>query len=95
MPCLKTGIFAKGGVMGKRVLTICLLLAAFVQSAVNAGELSQERCSELLSTLKPGKDAVWRSIPWRLSVLEARAIALKEDKPVFIWAMDGHPLGCV
>ena len=28
------------------------------------------------------------------AVLNAQQIAAKEDKPIFIWAMDGHPLGC-
>ena len=27
-------------------------------------------------------------------VLEARQEAAKQKKPIFIWAMDGHPLGC-
>jgi len=27
-------------------------------------------------------------------VLDAQAAATREGKPIFIWAMDGHPLGC-
>jgi len=27
-------------------------------------------------------------------VLDAQAAAAREGKPIFIWAMDGHPLGC-
>lgn len=59
-----------------------------------AGELTEKRCSELIAELQPGEEAIWRTIPWKLSVLEARAEAFKQDKPIFIWAMDGHPLGC-
>jgi len=45
--------------------------------------------------LQPGSDEAWRTIPWRLSLLDAQAAAAEEGKPIFIWAMDGHPLGCV
>jgi hypothetical protein len=27
-------------------------------------------------------------------LLEAQRIAAEAKKPIFIWAMDGHPLGC-
>lgn len=44
--------------------------------------------------LQPSRDEVWRSIPWKISMLDAQAAAAREKKPIFIWAMDGHPLGC-
>lgn len=39
-------------------------------------------------------DEPWLTIPWKISVLNAQRTAVKENKPIFIWAMDGHPLGC-
>jgi len=36
----------------------------------------------------------WRSVPWKVSLIEAQNLAARERKPIFIWAMDGHPLGC-
>ena len=33
-------------------------------------------------------------IPWKISLREAQRAAVSEKKPIFIWAMDGHPLGC-
>jgi len=39
--------------------------------------------------------ASWESIPWRVDLLTARDQAAREKKPLFIWAMNGHPLGCV
>ncbi len=45
--------------------------------------------------LRPPKDEAWRTIPWKLSVLDAREAAAREKKPVFLWSMNGHPLGCV
>ncbi len=39
-------------------------------------------------------DEPWRTIPWQTDLLAAQRLALHQDKPLFIWAMDGHPLGC-
>lgn len=57
-------------------------------------ELTEERFRELHRQLQPSDDDLWRSIPWRTSVLKAQHVAAEENKPIFIWAMDGHPLGC-
>jgi hypothetical protein len=42
---------------------------------------------------KPGEDA-WLQIPWQTSLWQARRKALAEGKPILLWEMDGHPLGC-
>ncbi len=71
-----------------------MLLCAFV-CAANAGmAITEAEFQKLHRELQPDPHAVWRSIPWKTSVLEAQAIAAREGKPIFIWAMDGHPLGC-
>ena len=57
------------------------------------GDLSPDEFRRLHSELQPGEQP-WRTIPWKISLLEARTRAAKERKPLFIWAMDGHPLGC-
>jgi len=44
--------------------------------------------------LQPSGDEAWRTIPWKTSLLDAQAVAAAGNKPIFIWAMDGHPLGC-
>lgn len=38
------------------------------------------------------EEEVWKSIPWKTSLLEARQVAAEEGKPIFVWSMDGHPL---
>jgi hypothetical protein len=43
--------------------------------------------------LKP-PEATWKSIPWHVDLITAQHQAAKERKPIFIWSMDGHPLGC-
>lgn len=37
----------------------------------------------------------WTRIPWRGDLWEGRVEALATGRPLFVWAMNGHPLGCV
>jgi len=37
----------------------------------------------------------YEEIPWRLSVWEGLLAAQKEEKPVLLYVMNGHPLGYV
>ena len=37
----------------------------------------------------------WRKIQWRHDLWDARIESAKTGKPIFIWAMNGDPLGCV
>ena len=60
---------------------------------VVAAELPTSEFERLHAELAP-KDEVWKTIPWQTSLLDARAAAAEQKKPLFIWAMDGHPLGC-
>lgn len=36
----------------------------------------------------------WRTVPWRIDLMAARAEAAREHKPIFLWLMNGHPMGC-
>ena len=68
----------------------CLLL---ISSAV-FGQLTEQEFRTLHEQLTPAADEPWRTIPWKISLLDAQRIAAEQKKPIFIWAMDGHPLGC-
>jgi hypothetical protein len=56
--------------------------------------LTPARFQELFAELTPDAAAPWRTVGWRIDLLEAQRVAAAEDKLLFIWAMDGHPLGC-
>lgn len=73
-----------------KTLFLTLALAASASGALSVGEFET-----LHSELRPPTEEAWRSIPWKTSLLDAQAVAAQERKPIFIWAMDGHPLGCV
>lgn len=41
------------------------------------------------------EEKAWEKIPWRVDLWEARREAAEQGKPIYLWEMDGHPLGCV
>jgi hypothetical protein len=41
-----------------------------------------------------GQGEGWATIPWQTDLRAARRLALREGKPLMMWVMDGHPLGC-
>jgi hypothetical protein len=62
--------------------------------AAQAGGVSPEEFRTLHEKLKPPVGEAWRSVPWKVSLVEAQNAAAREKKPLFIWSMDGNPLGC-
>ncbi len=74
------------------------LIAQFVLLvALNQGygqePLSQQEFEELHAKLIPENEK-WMSVPWETDLLLAQNKAAQQNKLLFIWAMDGHPLGC-
>ena len=68
----------------------CLVLTA------SAGEpIKPEQFDKLRAVIKPqsGEDK-WAGIPWRTDLWQARKEAAAQGKPILLWEMDGHPLGC-
>jgi hypothetical protein len=70
-----------------------VLLAQYV-SAGAVPELSPAEFDRLHKLLQP-REELWQTIPWKLSILEARDEAARTRKPVFMLVRSGHPLGCV
>jgi hypothetical protein len=71
-----------------------LLIAIPLAFLLAGGGLTPEEFAKLHQDLKPRRDELWRSIPWKTSLLEAREQAVRERKPLFMWSMNGSPLGC-
>ncbi len=57
---------------------------------------SEEIQTGLMKEILPSEDELrWQKIAWKTDLWEARKVAAKEGKPIYLWEMDGHPLGCV
>ena len=63
-----------------------------------AGEkapLNEAEFTKLHTLVKPRpEEEKWLQIPWSVNLWEARKRAAAEGKPILLWEMDGHPLGC-
>jgi hypothetical protein len=77
-------------------LIVCTWTAATVTfcASLTAQEWDGSEFVEQHAAVCQCPDDVWRTIPWKTDLLEAQRLAVAESKPIFIWAMDGHPLGC-
>jgi hypothetical protein len=71
--------------------------AAFALTApvVAAEPVPEDQFAKLRELIKPQpSEERWLQIPWQTSLWEARRKAAAEGKPIVLWEMDGHPLGC-
>ena len=57
--------------------------------------MTAERMAALRKVIRPceGEDA-FDKIAWLTTIHDARVKAAAEGKPILLWEMDGHPLGC-
>jgi hypothetical protein len=71
----------------------CSLTAADVTPS--SQRLTPEQFTQLHRLIRPQSDEdKWAQIPWMTSLWQARKRAAAEGKPILLWEMDGHPLGC-
>jgi hypothetical protein len=73
-------------------------LPAFLAATLTAQAgptLTDAEYASVLKTARPaaGEDK-FDQVPWLTSLWQARQQAAKEGKPILLWEMDGHPLGC-
>jgi hypothetical protein len=83
--------------MSRSLYALPALLTAAVAAHAGAPKpaMSEAEYASALKVIRPaaGEDKFDR-IPWLTSLWEARQKAAREGKPILLWEMDGHPLGC-
>jgi len=80
------------------IVTALAGLRAGAAADVDAREvpvLSEANLDQWLTHVRPSAEEVaFEQIQWRPTLWQAAVDANKADKPVLLWAMNGHPLGC-
>jgi hypothetical protein len=83
-----------------RLLCSALLAGAIASLALDkpcsaAPPLTDDDVARLTKVIRPlaGEDPFY-TIPWETSLWDARVKAAAAGKPILLWEMDGHPLGC-
>lgn len=64
--------------------------AADGESALNATNRDSWKTHILPTT----EEQAWTQIPWLPDLQSAIDAAMESGKPVLLWTMNGHPLGC-
>jgi hypothetical protein len=79
----------------RALLAVWIGLAASVGATADEEEGYEATFDRIRDEVLPSKDEErWREVPWRPSVWDAVVEAAQTDRPVLVWAMNGHPLGC-
>ena len=69
--------------------------ASFAPAQTAPVKLGDPEVAQLLAIIRPTEsEDPFATIPWQTSLWDARKLAAKEGKPILLWEMDGHPLGC-
>lgn len=91
------------------VLAICVVVATnnlcgaqnakdktAIISAIQSEALTDDQFDLLTHFIQPSNaEEKWRETAWIPSIHEGRKLGVAQNKPLFIWAMNGDPLGCV
>jgi len=74
----------------------CGLVCLISGPVVSAAEpISVDQFNKVHTLIKPDtRDEKWTKVPWMVSLWQARQKAAELGKPILLWEMDGHPLGC-
>src|SRR5262245_47672824 len=73
------------------------LLLGGAAAAKNDGKYAPPRdrlAARIASVLPTAAEERWLQVPWRTDLTRARLEAQRSGKPLFLWIMEGHPLGC-
>lgn len=72
-----------------------LLGIVMALAAVGSPEMTDKTYDETRRLVLPSKDEVaFREIPWKAALWDAVIEARDTERPILLWAMNGHPLGC-
>mgnify|MGYP001382177383 CR=1 FL=1 len=71
------------------------LLFALSTHVIAKPAVDSTNFGQLHALIQPtAEETRWLQIPWRTSLWQARIEAAATGKPIYLWEMDGHPLGC-
>ncbi len=65
-------------------------------ASANLAKLDRAQQDRLHEQIAPAaEENKWLDIGWETDLIAAQKRAMATGKPIFLWQMDGHPLGCV
>lgn len=81
-------------VLAPMLLVSTLGAQTSADAAARSAGLTPKTFRTIFNSIQPRPAEVqWRAIDWWLNLSEALVEARKTDKPILLWAMNGHPCG--
>ena len=81
----------------KLAVVLCTLVLAIAcgEPAPSSADLNADTYAAYRDQILPSEaESAWQQIEWYPSYAEGLREASKQQKPVLLWVMNGHPLGC-
>ncbi len=80
---------------GVVVVAAAAYLLAAGSARLETPALTDQNFAQWRDFIRPKpQECRWEQIPWQTSLWDAAVTANKQDKPILLWAMNGHPLAC-
>jgi len=80
------------GVLKSAVSSLCV--ASGLSLLGGMAEAVSDLDSKIASVLPNSQEDAWLQIGWHTNLMQARGLAQNAQRPLFLWVMNGHPLGC-
>ena len=78
----------------KRLLLLIVILFSCVKNKQEY-QLNDRTYNMWKEFIKPTKEELaWAQIPWRSTFYDGLIDSDRQQKPLLLWVMNGHPLGC-
>jgi hypothetical protein len=72
-----------------------LLVFSVLGALAPAQELTEKSYRRIRDLVVPRpSECRWERIPWRTTLWDAVREADEKNRPILLWVMNGHPLGC-
>lgn len=76
-------------------LLIALVALTFFGLAVRGQELTEKNYDDIKKEVLPtAAEEEWRKIDWHPTLWDGVIKGQKDEKPIMLFAMNGHPFGC-
>lgn len=80
---------------GRLLVLLASAAQAFATPCVQAFAQDATESAEVRAHVLPdASELAWRSLGWRASLWQGVVDAYAAKRPILLWAMNGHPLGC-
>ena len=56
-------------------------------------EITPEEFEKIHGALLGERVEKWQTVPWKVDLAAARRLAGKTGRPIFLWGMNGNPVG--